>query len=413
MVKIPEIIYNSNLKKNLLAKPDFANKITQFKVKEIFKDEFFSNSPPSVFVGSRLQFPSVNVGVLAPPEKRENVSLYDNQKYWAENNLDIYQIIEYRSSLINSRFRTDVKAVRTNDNKFLNLAREIGMSIKPVDVEVKLKKKIKLRINIDDTTLPMGPRGTMEKLRVASNPKVSSHVDKVYFDTDMKAIEGINYLSKHGYDENILSKLLSIGIMGQEKRRVLVPTKWSITSVDTMLGNELLKQIKQFSSLNNYSFFYGHYLGNHYFVLFLPEIYNYELFETYLPGSFWNPTTNVNISTDFEPFRGRTRYAEQTAGGFYATRLAMLEYLSKIKRQGSCLVVRIETPDYYLSLGVWVVREAMRKTLENNPITFDDKSKALNFFRDQIFEKFKLDINNTLRYSKLLDATKQKKILDF
>ena len=66
-----------------------------------------------------------------------------------------------------------------------------------------------------------------------------------YFDTDMKAIEGINYLSKHGYDENILSKLLSIGIMGQEKRRVLVPTKWSITSVDTMLGNELLKQIKQ------------------------------------------------------------------------------------------------------------------------------------------------------------------------
>ena len=371
MVKIPEIVYNSNLKKNLLARPEFANKITQFKVKEIFKDEFFSNSPPSVFVGSKF-YPEANVGVLAPPEKIENVSLYDNQKYWAENNLDIYQIMEFRSSLINSRFRTDVKAVRTNDNKFLNLAREIGMSVKPVDVEVKLKKKIRLIINIDDTTLPMGPRGSVEKLRVASNPKISSHVDKVYFDTDMKAIEGINYLNKHGYDENALSKLLSIGIMGQEKRRVLVPTKWSITSVDTMLGNELLKKVKQFPLVNNYLFFYGHYLGNHYFVLFLPEIYNYELFETYLPGSFWNPTTNVNISTDFEPFMGRTKYAEQTAGGFYATRLAMLEYLGKIKRQGSCLVVRIETPDYYLSLGVFVVREAMRKTLKNNPIMFDD-----------------------------------------
>src|SRR3989344_1243241 len=406
MVKIPEIVYNSNLKKNLLARPEFANKITQFKVKEIFKDEFFSNSPPSVFVGSKF-YPEANVGVLAPPEKIENVSLYDNQKYWAENNLDIYQIMEFRSSLINSRFRTDVKAVRTNDNKFLNLAREIGMSVKPVDVEVKLKKKIRLIINIDDTTLPMGPRGSVEKLRVASNPKVSSHVDKVYFDTDMKAIEGINYLSKHGYDENILSKLLSIGIMGQEKRRVLVPTKWSITSVDTMLGNELLKKVKQFPLVNNYLFFYGHYLGNHYFVLFLPEIYNYELFETYLPGSFWNPTTNVNISTDFEPFMGRTKYAEQTAGGFYATRLAMLEYLGKIKRQGSCLVVRIETPDYYLSLGVFVVREAMRKTLKNNPIMFDDKSKALDFFKKQIFEKFNLDISNTLKGSKLLDTIRQ------
>jgi len=412
MVKIPEIVYNSNLKKNLLARPEFANKITQFKVKEIFKDEFFSNSPPSVFVGSKF-YPEANVGVLAPPEKIENVSLYDNQKYWAENNLDIYQIMEFRSSLINSRFRTDVKAVRTNDNKFLNLAREIGMSVKPVDVEVKLKKKIRLIINIDDTTLPMGPRGSVEKLRVASNPKISSHVDKVYFDTDMKAIEGINYLNKHGYDENALSKLLSIGIMGQEKRRVLVPTKWSITSVDTMLGNELLKKVKQFPLVNNYLFFYGHYLGNHYFVLFLPEIYNYELFETYLPGSFWNPTTNVNISTDFEPFMGRTKYAEQTAGGFYATRLAMLEYLGKIKRQGSCLVVRIETPDYYLSLGVFVVREAMRKTLKNNPIMFDDKSKALDFFKKQIFEKFNLDISNTLKGSKLLDTIRQRKLIDF
>ncbi|MBI2498861.1 hypothetical protein HYV88_01305 [Candidatus Woesearchaeota archaeon] len=413
MVKIPEVIYNSNLKKNLLARPDFANKITQFKVKEIFKDEFFSNSPPSIFIGSALPYPQVNVGVLAPPEKKEDISLYDNQKYWAENNLDIYQIMEFRSSLINSRFRTDVKAVRTNDNRFLNLAREIGMSIKPVDVEVKLKKKIKLRINIDDTTLPMGPRGRVEKLRVASNPKVSSHVDKVYFDADMKAIEGINYLSKHGFDENALSKLLSIGIMGQEKRRVLVPTRWSITSVDSMLGNELLKQVKQFSLLNNYLFFYGHYLGNHYFVLFLPEIYNYELFETYLPGSFWNPTSNINISTDFEPFRGRTRYAEQTAGGFYATRLAMLEYLNKIKRQGSCLIVRIETPDYWLGLGVFVVREAMRKTLLNKPLEFNDKNKAIEFFRKQIFDKFKLDISKTLEHSILLDVIKQKKIFDF
>ncbi len=413
MVKVPEIIYNSNLKKSLMNKPEFASKITQFKVKEVFKDEFFSNSPPSIFIGSRLQLPQVNVGVLAPPEKMENVWLYDAQKYWAEKNMDIYQIMEFRSSLINSRFRTDVKAVRSKDNRFLNLAREIGMSAKPVDVEVKLKKKIRLMINVDDTTLPMGPRGSMIKLKIDSNPKIPSHVDKVYFDTDMKAIEGINYLSKQGYDENTLSKLLSIGIMGQEKRRVLVPTRFSITAIDSSLGNELLKNVKQCSLLDNYQFFYGHYLGNHYFVLFLPEIYNYELFETYLPGSFWNPTTNVNIATDFEPFKGRTKYAENTVGGFYATRLATLEYLNKIKKQGSVLVVRIETPDYWLGLGVFVVREAMRKTLMNKPLEFNDKNKAIEFFKKQIFEKFRLDISKMLKKSRLLEAIQQKKLFDF
>ncbi|MEK6952627.1 MAG: hypothetical protein AABX29_06445 [Nanoarchaeota archaeon] len=413
MVKIPEIVYNSNLKKNLLAKPEFANKITQFKVKEIFKDEFFSNSPPSIFIGSALPYPKVNVGVLAPPEKREDISLYDNHKYWAENNLNIYQIMEFRSSLINSRFRTDVKAVRTNDNRFLSLAREIGMSIKPVDVEVKLKKKIKLKINIDDTTLPMGPRGSMEKLRVASNPKVSSHVDKVYFDTDMKAIDGINYLSKHGYDENVLSKLLSIGIMGQEKRRVLVPTRWSIVATHTMLANEKIARIIKYSILNEFKFFYGHYLGNHYFVLFLPEIYNYELFETYLPGSFWNPTSNVNISTDFEPFKGRTKYAEQTAGGFYAARLGITEYLDSIKKQASVLAFRVETPAYWAGLGVWVVLASLRKTLLNKALEFDDKNKAIEFFKKEIFEKFRFNIEEILKKSRLLEAIRQRKLFDF
>ncbi|MEK6934746.1 MAG: hypothetical protein AABW46_02610 [Nanoarchaeota archaeon] len=413
MVKVPEIIYNSNLKKNLMARPEYASKLTQFKVKEIFKDEFFSNSPPSIFVGSKLSYPKVNVGVLSPPEKREDVWLYDAQREWARKNYDIHQIMEFRSSLINSRFRTDVKAVRTNDNRFLNLAREIGMAAKPVDVEVKLKKKIRLRINVDDTTLPMGPRGSMIKLKVVDNPKIKSHVDKVFFDTDMKAIDGIQYLIKHGYGEDVLSKLLSIGIMGQGQRRVLVPTRWSITSVDSMIGNEYLKKIKDYPLLDKYLFFYGHYLGNHYFVLFLPEIYNYELFETYLPGSFWNPTMNVNMGTDFEPFKGRTKYVEETAGGFYATRIAMLEYLSKIKRQGSCLVVRVETPDYWLGLGVFVVREAMRKTLKNKPYEIDTKEKALEHFKKQLFDKFRLDISNNLRYSKLLDAIKQKKIFDF
>lgn len=412
MVKIPEIIYNSNLKKNLLAKPEFANKITQFKVKEIFKDEFFSNSPPSIFVGSKT-FPNVNVGVLAPPEKRENVWLYDAQKYWAEKNFDIYQIMEFRSSLINSRFRTDVKAVRTNDNRFLNLAREIGMSVKPVDVEVKLKKKIRLRINIDDTTLPMGPRGSIEKLRIASNPKISSYVDKVYFDTDMKAIEGINYLNKYGYDESALSKLLSIGIMGQGKRRVLVPSRWSIVATHTALANEKLVRIRNYPILDEFKFFYGHYLGNHYFILFLPEVYNYELFETYLPGSFWNPTSNINISTDFEPFKGRTKYAEQTAGGFYATRLGITEYLDRIKKQASILVFRVETPDYFIGLGVWVVLASLRKTLLNTPLEFNDKNKAIGFFKKQIFEKFRLNVDKTLEHSRLLEAIKQKKIFDF
>ena len=40
-----------------------------------------SNSPPSVFIGSKLKYPLVNVGILSPLERDENVGIYENAKY--------------------------------------------------------------------------------------------------------------------------------------------------------------------------------------------------------------------------------------------------------------------------------------------------------------------------------------------
>ena len=338
--------------------------------------------------------------------------LYDDQKYWAENNFDIGKILDYRSRLINSRFRTEVTAVRRHDSKFLELSREIGMSRNPVDTEVKLKKKIKLRIKFDDTSLPIGPNGNLIRLKIG-NTKIPQHVDKVYFDTDMKTVDAIFYLQKHGYDEQKLSQLMSIGVFGQKDRRVLVPTRWSITATHSTLANEKLFRIKRYAMLDDYRFFFGHYLGNYYFIMLFPGMYNYELFETYMPGSFWNPTMTINVSTDFEPFSGRTKYVEQTAGGFYATRLGLAEYLDQIKRQASLLVFRVESKDYWAGLGVWVVLEAIRRTLKNKPFIFNEKSQFINFFKTQVFNKFKFDTDNILLKSKLIEIMKQKRIFDY
>ena len=411
MVAIPPIVYNSSLKKKLMNDPVYAQRLTAFRVKDIYKDEFFSNSPPSIFVGSRY-YPEANVGVLSPPERKNDVSLYDDQKYWVENNLDIGTILHYRSQLINSRFRTDVTAVRSPDHKFLTLAREIGMSKTPVDTEVKLKKKIRLNVHFDDTSLPMGPRGNLTQLKIG-NTKIPQHIDKVYADTDMKTIDAINYLQKHDYNEHTLSQLMSIGVFGQKNKRVLVPTRWSITATHSLLANEKLSRIKQYPLLDEYCFFSGNYLGNYYFIMLFPDMYAYELFETYMPGSFWNPTMSVNISTDFEPFKGRTAYVEQTAGGFYATRLGLTEYLDMVKRQASLFVFRVESPEYWAGLGVWVVLEAVRKTLKNKPIHFHDKTQLITFFKQKIFEAFKFDVHETLMNSKLMEHLKQKRLSEF
>jgi len=65
-----------------------------------------SNSPPSVFIGSKLKYPLVNVGILSPLDKDENAWLYDDEKYWANNDFQINDVIKIRESLLNSRFQS-------------------------------------------------------------------------------------------------------------------------------------------------------------------------------------------------------------------------------------------------------------------------------------------------------------------
>ena len=55
---------------------------TNFKIKNISNIyKLDSNSPPSVFVGSMLKYPNVNVGILSPLERDENAWLYDDAKF--------------------------------------------------------------------------------------------------------------------------------------------------------------------------------------------------------------------------------------------------------------------------------------------------------------------------------------------
>ena len=229
----------------------------------------------------------------------------------------------------------------------------------------------------------------------------------------MKAVDAIMYLNKHGYDEQKLSQLLSIGIMGQKNRRVFVPTRWSITATDDMLGKNLLNKIRDYDSIYDHRLYIGHYLGNYYFVLMFPESFQYELFETYLPGSFWNPGTVVQMAHDFEGFKGRTNYASNTVGGYYASRLGALELLKKVNKQASVLVFRFETPDYWTSLGVFVVREAMRKTVMTKPLIFDNREDLIMKVKELIFNKFRFRLDETLKKSKIIEGFNQKKLFEF
>ena len=377
----------------------------KFKVMQDINQDI-DGSAPSVFVG-RYGYPNLNVGIMSTTAS--NPDDYDDPRKWAKNNLPMKDIVDFRSGLINSRFKINIK----QKTRFLEQSQEIGMASKSPDVEINLKDKPKARMSFNPTEAPQGPSAELKSVEITENTKVDRQVEKVVSDTDFKANQAINQLFKKGHDENFLSRMLSIGNLGVKKQRKLVPTRWSITAVDDNIGKEIIDEIKDYST-TPYTAYFGGYMGNYYLVLMMDDVWSYELFEIYAPNVSWNLYDEIKFMTDNEFYDGRKTYAENCAGGYYAARLPILEKLKKERKQSSLLVLRFVTDDYLLPLGVWVCREATRKSLMSNPLHFDSKELMLNYAKSLAKKKFNMDISLILGQSKLLTMLKsQRKLSQF
>lgn len=371
-----------------------------FKTRKLEELDFLSNSPPSVFIGSKLKYPNVNVGVLTPSQPLKQVNILSNQNEWTNFNLSIKQILDLRNQLINSRYQTQVKTTTNLTEK----SQEIGMSLKPTDLEINLIKKPNYTKEDDKITAPIRLVAPLKNIRITENTNIHTKVDKVFNDTDMKAREAINYLYKNEFNEQFLQQLLSIGILGLKKNRRLVPTRFAITGVHDIIGKELMKEVKNNQPIEDHRLFYGYYLGNHYFILLLPNLFSYELFEY---GIRYGQIKDE--MTDFEDYFGRKDYASNSVGGYYAVRLAVLEYLRKIKRQASAFIIRYETEEYWANLGVWVCETASKKAMSDKYISFYSRENALDFMKNFIFNKMKVNVDYVFKKSKLLNMIREQK----
>jgi hypothetical protein len=361
------------------------------------KKDFFGTSQ-NVFIG-KYGYPNINVGLLNVEDDKEE---YDNPYLWSSSNYDIYQIMKLRSSLVNSNFKANVKSF---DDKFYEMSKEVSLAKKPVDIEVSLNKKPSFNLNFAQNVAPYGPSVKLEKARITENPKIPDKVDKVVDDIDLKASEGISTLYKKGFDEHYLTRIFSMGNLGVKTERKLVPTRWSITATDDIIGKRLIQEIKGFNE-SDYVAFYGGFLGNYYIIMLFPDVWSYELFETLVSTKDW--------TTDYEGYDGRKSYAFETAGGYYAARLPILEKLSEMKKQAGVLALRFVTDEYWAPLGVWVVREAVRKSLNSNPLVFESKELMLKYAEMLTMRKFNINTKTLFDKSRLLNKIKtQRKLVGF
>jgi hypothetical protein len=361
---------------------------------ENVKDSFFGTSPPSVFVGQH-NYPRVNVGILSPPVEIDYAEKLDSPETWYQEQSTIREILDYRSEMINSRTVYNVKRPKGN---LLETMQELAMSKDATDIEVQLKSKPKFKFSVNNFMPPVGNPAVIKEARITENVKIPRQVDEVVSDTDMKAIEATMLLYSHSIPVSKIEKIFSVGLLGLPFQRKLVPTRWSITGVDDIIGKEMRKKVKTYPEISEFQVFHNEYIGNHYEIILIPGAYEYELVEVKHPKSVWNPNgTQPAMYSDYEPYWGRKDYASATAGAFYAGRLSVLEYLEKIKRQSTILIIREVLPTYYAPLGIWQFRETVRGAFNNKPEKFNSLNEALN----TVNKRLTLPIDSVLKFSKL------------
>ncbi|MCW1310068.1 MAG: Nre family DNA repair protein [Nitrososphaeria archaeon] len=362
------------------------------------------SSPPSLFIG-RIGFPYVHIGPLIPPIYGDT-SFLDTPELWIGKNIE--EIVDFRFKLVRGEYRVNVYDVN-KENKIIDAIKELALSEFSVDSEAFFSKKPKMKLILNDEVQPFGPSAPLKKLSIRSM-KTDHKIESVYYDTDLRASEAIMKLYKNGVLVSRIQRAFSAGIFGIKKQRRFVPTRWSITAVDSIISKELLESVKEFPIINEYRVYESNQLDNRWFVLMIPDVWSFELIEAWYPNTVWNPEgEKIVIFSDCENYYGRKGYPD-IGGCYFASRLAVAEHLIKEKKQASIVIFREAHPGYIMPVGVWNVRENVRNALKGKPMKFTNLKESLNYISSKLDIKMEIWIKN----SKVLkNIFSQRRILEF
>lgn len=353
----------------------------------------YMGASPSVFVGT-YGYPKVIGGPLM-------INDSDNPLDWVSRGLSIDDIVSIRSRTIRGGNEMTIQAPAADK------VQEIALSSKPLDVEVAFTKPIQFDVSFDGDVTPVGLSGEMKKLDVIDNASVARVVDSCTSDTDLKAVDAARILFENGTDVYKITNLLTAGLLGLERNRRLVPTRWAITATDDMLCTSYKKDVLRLPALSEFEIYSATLHGNTLcFILIPSNDWRFEMVERWQKHSLW-ADDEESVVIDSEKGMTKRNYSP-IGGAYYAARLAVLEHLKKLGRCARVICLRDISGEYWAPLGVWVIREAAHKALSEKPFKVATLSDAVNAAAFKLGTRFWVPMISMLK-----DMKEQKSIFDF
>lgn len=358
---------------------------TQMKSVKVGKD-LEGSTPPSVFIG-RWSYPKVYAGPMMTTIKGDS-SMYDSPENWLGENKTQDEIINYRLNLVRGK---QIVRIDDLDNPLIDKLTDISLAKTSTDSEA-IFGKTPTGSSLSEDTEPHGPSAVLEEFNIDA-VKWDHKLEKSYYDTDLKARDAIMYLHDKDIPFSNMQKAFSVGAFGLKNKRKLVPTRWSITACDTAIADELLKEVRHYPTIDSYRVYKYYSLHNKYIIILMPTEWQYEWTESFIKLM----SDEELIFSDYELNSGKKEYSS-VGGCFYTAKMAVLEYLSEIKKQAGLIILR-EAYHGYVPLGVFNVRENIRSAMKEPYKEFEDLKTSLHYAGEEL----KIPISKYVKISTLLD----------
>ncbi len=364
--------------------------------------ELDGSSPPGVFVG-RFGYPNVSVGPLVSPRHGDTL-LFDTPEEWVGRPVD--ELVGFRAGLVRGTRRARVTDA-DRPSGWLDDLQWLGLATESVEAEAEFRRPPRGTLALSDTAPPVGPSAPLERLRLDVR-RIDPALDRLRSDVHADARTAVLELYGRGVRVSRIQRAFSVGTLGRQGRRRLVPTRWSITAVDDLVSKANVERLRYLPELSEIEVYRFTALDNRWLIAWLPGAYRYESIEAWYPETFWNPSrSRVVMLGDHEGFHGRSTYASM-GGCYYAARLAASEALLARQRQAGVLVLREVHPGEILPLGVWNVREHVRAALRTAPIRLGSTEALLK----TVSQTFAIPLARWIAESSLLRALRYQRSLD-
>jgi len=362
----------------------------QMKSVEVGK-ELAGSTPPSVFIGS-YNYPDVFAGPMIAPVHGDT-GIMDRPEEWISR-CSQEEIIGYRMNLVRGKRLNNAFDL---ENRFVGKLQEIVLSANSIESEASFETA-PAGLSFSEEHTPFGPSAPLERFEIEAE-RWDHSLEKVYYDGDLLSKDAVLDLHRQGMAFSTIQKAFSAGTMGLGGNRHLVPTRWSITACDTMIGDHLLKNVKQCPTIDTVRLYEYASLNNRYAVILLPTAWQYEWTEAFLHVL----GNEEYVFSDYEGFRRKTGYSP-LGGCYYSCKMAVLEELARQQRQAGVIVLREALPGY-VPMGVFNVRENVRSAMKERPAEFEDLKGALS----HVAGRFTLPVQRFVTETTLLKESLRQK----